>query len=230
MTTPVSSTQSAAAASPASLTAGLTGGKAMGKEDFLKLLVAQLKNQDPLAPQDNTQFVAQLAQFSSVEQSMGINDRLDLLTAQTKGLANAGNVNLVGQTIQARGNFITIDGSGAGAPLAFNLQGATATTKIGITDQSGRTVRTIDIGGHGAGLVKTQWDGRDDSGVVQPAGSYVISVVAKNSGGGPVSVDQQTTGVVDAVSFDKGYPVLELNNGLSVPVSDLLKVVSSQTP
>src|SRR5262249_20733735 len=132
-----------------------------------KLLVAQLKNQDPLAPQDNTQFVAQLAQFSSVEQSMSMNDKLDLLSQQMVGLGNAGNVDLVGKQITARGNFITTDGSGSGAPLSFTLGGAAGSAKVGITDQSGRTVRTIEVGAHAAGLVKIQWDGRDDNGVVQ---------------------------------------------------------------
>jgi flagellar basal-body rod modification protein FlgD len=60
----------------------LGASKGMGREAFLKLLVAQLKNQDPLKPQDNSAFVAELAQFSSLEQTMGINDRLDLLSAK----------------------------------------------------------------------------------------------------------------------------------------------------
>jgi flagellar hook assembly protein FlgD len=74
--------------------------------------------------------------------------------------------------------------------------------------------------------VAVQWDGRNDAGVVQPAGSYAVSVVAKSANELPVSVSQQTTGFVDAVSFDKGYPVLHLSNGVSVPVSDLLRVDS----
>ncbi|HVU05606.1 MAG TPA: flagellar hook capping FlgD N-terminal domain-containing protein [Polyangiaceae bacterium] len=213
-----------------SIASAMTGGKGMGKDDFLKLLVAQLKNQDPLAPQDNTQFVAQLAQFSSLEQSMGINDRLDALTAQFKGLSNTGDIGLVGSTIAARGNLITVDGSGAGAQLSFTLGAASDSTKIGITDSTGRTVRTLDIGKHAAGIVRVMWDGRDDTGIVQPAGTYAVTVQAKTADGGGVSVDQQSTGVVKAISFDKGYPVLELDSGLSIPVSDLLKVVGPTKP
>src|SRR5215468_10693093 len=87
-----------------------TGGtKPLDKQAFLKLLVEQLKNQDPLKPQDDTAFVAQLAQFSQLEQSMGINTRLDTLAMQNAGLANAQAVSLVGSTATVRGNLVTID-------------------------------------------------------------------------------------------------------------------------
>src|ERR1043165_7085088 len=83
--------------SAAQLSSALGANKAMGRDAFLKLLVAQLKNQDPLKPQDNSAFVAELAQFSSLEQSMGVNDRLDQMMLQNQGMANANVVNMVGQ-------------------------------------------------------------------------------------------------------------------------------------
>ena len=88
---------------------GLTTGaeQAIGRDEFLKLLVAQLKNQDPLKPQDNTQFVAELAQFSSLEQTMGINDRLDTLTLQSRGQSNAEVIALVGKVATVRGSVVT---------------------------------------------------------------------------------------------------------------------------
>jgi flagellar basal-body rod modification protein FlgD len=208
-----------------------TGGTApLDKTAFLKLLVEQLKNQDPLKPQDDSAFVAQLAQFSSLEQSMTMNDKLDTLAAQNAGLANAQAVSLVGSEATVRGNIVTIDGTGVGAPINFTLSAASASTTITIQDQNGKTVRTIDMGGHAAGLTTTQWDGRDDAGTLQPAGSYQITVQAADAGGSAVSVNQQTTGNVTQVSFDKGYPVLTLDNGVAVPVSDLLKVAGPQTP
>lgn len=206
------------------------GTTALDKTAFLKLLVEQLKNQDPLKPQDDSAFVAQLAQFSSLEQSMTMNTKLDTLTAQIAGLANSQNTNLIGDTAMVRGNLVTIDGTGVGVPVAFQLSGNAASTTITISDSTGTPVRTIDGGAHAAGITQLQWDGRDNSGTIQPAGSYAVSITAKDANGNPVSVNQQTSGVISNVSFDKGYPVLNLDTGVSVPVSDLLQVSAPPNP
>ena len=209
------------------LSSALGTNKAMGKDDFLKLLVAQLKNQDPLAPQDNTQFVAQLAQFSSLEAAMGTNSRLDSITSQNQGMANTEVVALVGKTATVKGSLVTASGSGTAVPVSFTLNSATDSTNVSIQNASGKVIRTIPVGAHNAGLVKVNWDGRDDQGNVMAAGTYAVSVQAKTKDGSAVSVAQETTGLVKSVAFDKGYPVLTLANGMQVPVSDLLKVDSS---
>lgn len=206
------------------------GTKPMDRTAFLKLLVEQLKNQDPLKPQDNTAFVAQLAQFSSLEQSMGINDRLDMLAAQNAGMANANAVGLVGSVATVRGNLVTSDGTGSGIQVGFNLSANTAATRVIIRDQGGNAIRTLEVGPHAAGVTKIQWDGRNDAGIVQPAGTYQVSVQAENESGAPVSVSQETSGTITQVAFDKGYPVLTLDSGIAVPVSDLLKVAVPKTP
>lgn len=208
------------------LTSALGGNQAMGRDAFLKLLVAQLKNQDPLKPQDNSQFVAELAQFSSLEQSMGINDRLDLLATQNQGLANSQVVGMVGNEVTVKGSMVTAAGGGTAVPVSFSLAGDTASTVVTVRNQAGKVVRTLDLGAREDGLVKLSWDGRDQAGMVQAAGTYVISVQAKNDKDSAVAVSQETTGIVKSVSFDKGYPVLQLDNGTSVPVSDLLRVAA----
>lgn len=203
--------------------------KALGRDAFLKLLVAQLKHQDPLKPQDNAEFVAELAQFSSLEQSMGVNDRLDAMMLQNQGLQNSNVVNMVGSIATVKGSMITTDGSGIGAQLAFKLDRSSDQTVVQISDSAGRVVRTLDLGGRSSGTNRIQWDGRSDTGVVQPAGTYSVSVRASDANGGTIIVSQETTGTLQAVSFDKGYPVLHLSNGVSVPVSDLLRVESPPT-
>jgi len=213
------------ATAAAALSQGLTGDKAMGRDAFLKLLVAQLKNQDPLKPQDDSAFVAQLAQFSSLEQTMGINDRLDTLSKQSQGLQNSEIIALVGKQATVQGSLVTSDGSGVAIPVTFTLSGATDKTVINIQNAAGQVVRSIDAGAKNAGVGRVNWDGKDNAGNVLPAGTYSVAVKATNADS-PVSVSQQTTGTVESVSFDKGYPVLNLNTGVSVPVSDLLQVDS----
>jgi flagellar basal-body rod modification protein FlgD len=226
MTSMIDATNSSTAASSASAF-GLTGAeKSMNRDDFLKLLVAQLKNQDPLKPQDNTEFVAQLAQFSSLEATMGINDRLDMLTLQSRGQSNTEAISMVGKTVTVRGSNLTSDGSGTAVPIRFTQDAASASTTVTIRDQSGSTVRIMDLGAQKAGIVSKNWDGRNNNGLIQPAGSYSMTVTAKDANDAAISVTQQASGTVDSVSFDQGYPVLHLTNGLSVPVSDLVKVGS----
>jgi flagellar basal-body rod modification protein FlgD len=221
MVAPVNNTTTSAASQ---LGSALSGNKAMGRDAFLKLLVAQLKNQDPLKPQDNSAFVAELAQFSSLEQSMGVNDRLDQMMLQNQGMANSNVVNMVGQVATVKGSLITTDGSGIGAPVTFSQDRESAQTVVQIQDASGRVVRTLDLGERPMGISHITWDGRNDDGIVQPAGTYAVNVKSSDADGGTVVVSQETSGTITGVAFDKGYPVLHLSNGVSAPVSDLLRV------
>ncbi|HYQ14832.1 MAG TPA: flagellar hook assembly protein FlgD, partial [Polyangiaceae bacterium] len=180
----------------ADLSKALGNNPAMGRDAFLKLLVAQLKNQDPLKPQDNSAFVAELAQFSSLEQSMGVNDRLDQMMLQNQGMANADVVNMVGKNATVKGSLITTDGSGIGVPVAFTQDRVSDKTTVQIQDANGKIVRTLDLGSRPVGISKITWDGRSDDGIVQPAGTYAVSVKSSDADGGTVSVSQETTGTI----------------------------------
>jgi flagellar basal-body rod modification protein FlgD len=198
--------------------------KALDRDAFLKLLVAQMKNQNPLEPQDNSQFVAELAQFSNLEQTQGINDRLDLLAIQSRGQSNAQVMSMIGQRVTVKGSIVTVSGNGTGTPINFTLGGDCDKSTVTIRSQSGDTIRTINVGAHKAGFVQLQWDGRDDTGLVQPQGSYLVSVKASNEKGSTISVEQTTTSTIEGIAFDTGYPVLQLANGATAPVSDLVRV------
>jgi flagellar basal-body rod modification protein FlgD len=220
----LSSTEAQPAAKPADpLAAAATSGNGMGKDAFMKLLVAQISHQNPLKPMDDTAFVAQLAQFSALEQTIGINKRLDDLATQQRGTANTQLGSLVGKNITVRGTMTSLDSSGIGAPITFSLDDNTTTVEVKIADSTGKAVRTINVGGKSAGLTKLTWDGKGDNGIAQPPGPYTISVIAKN-GDSPVLVNQETTGTLVGIDFTKGYPNLQLDNGVSAPASDLLRI------
>jgi len=211
------------------LTKAASGGKELGQDAFLKLLVAQLKNQDPLNPQQNYEFVAQLAQFSSLEQSVGINDRLDQLALQNQGLQNSQVVNLVGKNATVKGSIVALKGQGQTVPISFKLDGAAKSASVVIKDQSGRAVRTLAVGARAAGSVTVAWNGQSDSGLPQPAGPYQVTVTAKSETGAPVTLTQQSSGTIRSVSFEQGFPVLQLDTGVTAPVGDLVSVSPSST-
>lgn len=209
---------------------GAGGNTPMGQETFLKLLVAQLQNQDPLNPQENYEFVAQLAQFSSLEQSIGINDRLDALAIQNQGMQNTQIVGLVGKEATVKGDIVTLNGQGSIVPISFTLDEAAQESTIVIRDAAGRTVRTIPVAAKAAGTVTVTWNGQNDAGNPQPAGPYKVTVTAKDADGSPVSLTQQSKGLVQSVSFDRGFPVIHLDSGVAAPVGDLLSVSPAPSP
>jgi flagellar basal-body rod modification protein FlgD len=98
------------------------------------------------------------------------------------------------------------------------------TVDVNISDSTGKAVRTVHLGAEPAGLVRMTWDGKDDLGIAQPPGAYAISVIAKDSAGAPVDTSQETSGIVQTIGFEKGYPNLQLDNGVSAPASDLLRI------
>jgi flagellar basal-body rod modification protein FlgD len=155
---------------------------------------------------------------------MQSNKLLEVVALQQKGLANTADVGLVGKTVTVRGSNLRLDDGTITAPVGFTMKGSAATVKVTITDASGRAVRTIDAGARGVGPTQVAWDGKDDAGLRQPAGNYTIRIEAKGANGEPVEVEQQTSGVVQKVSYQDGRAFLELAGGQRAPTSDLLWV------
>ena len=170
---------STSSTSNSSSTGKLTGGINMGKEDFLKLLTTQLRYQNPLSPEDPKDFVAQLSQFSSLEQLINLNTKLEDSAKNSTALQNSiqlgQGVSLLGKEVKAQGNSITVTGGKAG-DMSFILGAASASTKVNIYNSGGTLVRTIDLGGKSAGEVKIDWDGKDGSGKNVADGAYRFHV------------------------------------------------------
>lgn len=197
----------------------------MDREAFLRLLVAQLAHQDPLKPMEGTEFVSQLSQFAVVEQAIAQTSRMDVLSAQLRGIANNEATGLVGSTVTVRGTGVAFDGATAtGASVTLGAPAARVTAQL--RDASGRVVRTLELGARPAGPLSIAWDGRDDQGQLAPRGSYTLTVNARTADDRAVAVTQEVTDTVVRVSFDRGYPELTLASGVTAPISDLVSVGS----
>jgi flagellar basal-body rod modification protein FlgD len=197
--------------------------KPMDKEAFLKLLVAQIKNQDPLKPLEGTEFVAQLSQFAVVEQALQQSSQLDQLSTQMRGLSNHEATALVGKRVTVRGQAMAYDGVLA-ATSSSTLSGPAAKVKATIVDANGNAVRSMELGGRPAGTFTVTWDGKDNNGVQAPKGTYTVKIEAVDAAGEPVGVTTDVQGTVKKVSFEKGYPELLLDSGATAPISDLVAV------
>jgi flagellar basal-body rod modification protein FlgD len=196
---------------------------ALDQNAFLKLLVAQLSHQDPLQPQDGSAFIAQLAQFSGVEQAVAQTKKLDLVSQQLASIGSNAAVGLVGKQVTVQAKQIAFDGvTATGASVTLSAPASKVT--VSIHDATGKVVRSYDVGARPEGPMPITWDGRDDSGQPVPPGSYGFDVTATTSAGGSVPVTQQVTGTVTKISFDKGYPEMLLDSGATAPISDLISV------
>ncbi len=192
------------------------------KEQFLRLLVAQLQHQDPLNPMDAMQFTSQLAQFSIVEQALETNEQLKTLNLYEASANNARAVNLIGKEILAQGDKLSISDSGVGQ-LCFRLLGESAQTQAYIYDSTGRLVRTLDLGKRAQGEHSIFWDGLDQQGRALGYGTYSFQVAAKDVKGQMVEVEQYLRGRAQAATFKEGVTSL-LVNGVVVPLGSILEV------
>lgn len=208
----------------------LSANEILGKDDFLNLLVVQLQNQDPLEPLQDTEFIAQLAQFSSVEQLKNINDgiaanaQLDYLLSQT--ISNTLATQLIGKYVKASGNSIELS-SGDKAVLSFDLGGDASTVKIKIYDSNGSLVRTLEQKDLEAGFHEITWDGENSDGVDLASGLYTFSVAAENSEGEAIKATTMIAGRVDGVSYDNNTAYLIID-GRKILFSNILEICQSE--
>ncbi|MEO8212777.1 MAG: flagellar hook capping FlgD N-terminal domain-containing protein [Myxococcales bacterium] len=199
------------------------GSNKLGKDEFLKLLVAQLANQDPTKPQDSSQFVAQLAQFSALEQQQNTVSRLDTLLIGQATANQTQAASFIGKDVSYRGNAVQVDGK-SGASATASLTSPADTVSVMVVGPGGNTVRTLQLGAQAAGDVAVNWDGRDESGVMAPAGSYTFQAAAfADKTGVPISL--RNSGTVTGVAFEGGLPVLKVGGGGSlIKMSDVTSI------
>ena len=218
---------SATSGGTSQLTTKATGSKALGKNEFLKLLTAQLANQDPLQPTDNQAFIAQLAQFSSVEQAEATNSRLDSLI-----LAQAANnqttvASLVGKDLVFKSSTVELTRGGTAHFTGDLSANATSVTAI-ITDANGKTIAKVPANSTDAGTVSFDWNGKDLDGNPAPSGTYKVQLVAADVNGDNIPITQRGRGRVSSVSFEDGVPKLVVGSS-KIAMSDVLEVAEPIT-
>ena len=186
------------------------------KEDpqdrFLRLLVAQVQNQDPLNPLDNAQMTSQLAQLNMVSGINTLNQTLQGLASSIAAAQSLTAANLIGHGVLAEGSSLTLQGGQAifGASLAGPADSLLVTVK----NAAGMVVHTAQLGQQPAGIVALQWDGATDAGGRAPDGTYSFSVKAA-AAGREVQVTALAYGLVGGVSTDQGTLRLSID-GLGV--------------
>ncbi len=192
------------------------------KTQFLTLLTAQLKNQDPLSPMDSTEFTNQLVQYSAVEQQITMNANLSTLITLTQQSVLSASSNYVGKAIQATNDIAPLQNSEL--HTSYTLSGNSSSTTVVVRDADGNVVHT-EIGETKAGTYTMAWDGKTSGGQQMPDGAYSVTVTALGKDNAPVEVKQTVYGQVTSVTTDPDTNETLLRMGqVSVPISKVVAV------
>jgi len=180
--------------------------KELNKDDFLNLMVTQLKNQDPLNPLDNNEFISQTTQFSSLEQLINIGESIKALTESQTNNSMNNNLysasNFIGKEVKYYSNEINLDDSGA--LIGFELDDIPSSVTLKIIDGNGNEVADIVPSAVSYGMNEINWDGLDANGGNLPNGRYKVLVDALDVSGSQIPYRTYTSGVANGVSMIDG--------------------------
>ena len=185
---------------------------ALGQDQFLTLLVAQLQNQDPLNPTDPTEFTTQLAQYSQLEQLFNLNDAMNNLTdAQTSSQKIAA-LSLIGKEVVVEDSKFSYDGTTA--KIGYMVDGTASDITLQIQNSTGTTVATIKASDTSQGEHYLSWDGLDKNGLKVEAGTYALVISAKSGDdASTVSVSPLVRARVTGVDLSGSDPMIVTATG-----------------
>ncbi len=182
----------------------------MGREEFTQLLIAQIKNQDPLEPMSSIEFMSQLTQLSNLEQLMAVKTKLDGLDSLEKSFKEAQALSHIGKEVVVTSSNLQV-ASGEVENLEYELGTPAKTVTVSIFDSVGRLVYTKSQENVAPGVHAVGWDGRDTDGNLLGDGTYLVQVRWSNGLDAPVAVPTQLRGVVEAVTHNAlGEPLLKV--------------------
>ena len=200
-----------------------TAPKAAEQEDrFLRLLVTQMRNQDPLNPLDNAQVTTQMAQISTVSGVDRLNANIDKLSQSMLSTQSLQSAAVIGRQVLAAGSVLTLGATGADGALEIGQQADRV--QVTIATPAGAVVRRLELGGQNAGTFGFHWDGMTDGGGLAPQGNYVFQVAAV-SGNRSVPVTPLSAGRVAGITFSDGNLMLNLDGGSNLPVADIRRIL-----
>ena len=192
-----------------------------GQDRFLKLLVAQLKNQDPLSPMDNAEITSQMAQISTVSGIEKLNDTLQTMAAAFSSGQSLQATSLIGRQVFVPGHQLRLhEGAAHGG---VELPQAADKVVVTIRDASGQLLHRADLGAQTEGVISFQWDGATDSGAQAVDGVYNVLIEA-TQGGTPVEASALQLGLVGGVTQDKGGVTLNIAGIGKVTLTDVRQV------
>lgn len=201
-----------------------TGSKNLDKDAFMKLMLAQMKHQDPTNPMQSHEMAAQMAQFTSVEQLQNMNQTLGRMEASKKPGDNFQSLALIGKAVSGDSSLLSrLEGDEA-HEFKYELPKNASNVKITIKNQNGEAIRTYSFQDLKQGQHQLNWNGQDERGLVQPAGEYKFQVEAIGGEGQKLVVKTDFEGIISGVTFSGSGPVL-LVDGQNIKLSDVKKIV-----
>ena len=199
------------------------GSQELGKDQFMRLMLTQMQNQDPTAPVDNQQMIAQMAQFSTLELMQRTEQTMSALLMAQAAANQQQAISLVGKDVVTKAETIELSSSGDPPLVAMQLPEKTSALDITILDENGKEVRHIKAGSQPAGPFQLPWDGRDDNGNRLPDGKYTVRVNAINSQGEDMNVSPESVFHVDGILFEDGIARIRAGDRI-LSMSDVVEV------
>lgn len=200
------------------------GKSELDSQDFLNLLVTQMKNQDPLQPMDNADFTQQTTMFSQLEELVGIGDAIEKLASSQQANTNTlfSSASFIGKGVEYATNTVELGGSSL-PTMQFVLPEDPTSVEIRIYNKEGAAVSVLRPTDAQRGSNTIQWDGTGLAGTKVPDGRYSFEVVAMSSENVPMDVRQNGAGIVQGVEMVGGQIYLDLG-GFTISSTDVIAV------
>jgi flagellar basal-body rod modification protein FlgD len=199
----------------------------LNKDDYLNLMVTQLKYQDPTKPLENHEMATQLAQFNTVEQLIGVNTTLQAMQNQS-AQANIDKLTpYLGRVVEVSGSKISVTPEKNVSQGIVELPGKAGSLSVLIKDSQGTVVKTMGLGEKAAGRHVISWDGKTDGGVDAKAGEYSFEVMASSTDGKEVKAKTSFTSKVEAIVDLAQGGKLDTQSG-KVEAKDILAIRPEQ--